>query len=204
MPIARLALVLAVAGCGSDTPPDTTPPDPSAAAKFRGYAAVQDDLYAKFADPGSSFELSAYLGPTGDELSKLVGRPDGFGVSYDVRNAQPNAMNVLVWRMMLVPFAHDLAATCPGTHLTPLADPPLELNSQAQAIASALCAWPKADEAAIGAAWNLVVGDVATPASRAAFVKFAHDPDLQGRTADDALPNVWLGALLHPSFLLEQ
>jgi len=40
--------------------------------------------------------------------------------------------------------------------------------------------------------------------SRAAWIQYAHSSDLQSRRADDALPLLWLGALLHPAFLLEQ
>jgi hypothetical protein len=193
---------LAIAGCRAASS-DGEPIDPSAAAKYRGYAAIQSDLYAKFAAPGSAFELYRYLGSTGDELSKLVGRPDGFGVNYDVRNAQPNAMNVLVWRMMLRPFASDLAATCPGTSLAQLAQPPLVLNAQAAPIVRALCAWPNVGDDALGAAWDLVI-DIAPPASRDAFVRYARGADLASRPGDAALPDVWLGALLHPAYLLEQ
>src|SRR5687768_2683803 len=123
------AVVLAmIAGCGDNEVPGVDEPvDPSAAANFRGYAAIQEDLYAKFLDEGSAFELHRYLGPSGEELSRLVGRPDGFGVSFDVRNAAPNAMNVLVWRMMLGAFASDLAASCPDSGIARQADPPIAL-----------------------------------------------------------------------------
>jgi len=199
-----VALALA-AGCGDNVASgDDTPIDPSAAANFRGYAAVQNDLYGKFAAPGSAFELFRYLGPSGEELSRLVGRPDGFGVGFDVRNARPNGMNVLVWRMMLKGFANDLAATCPGSGLSPGVDPPLALSARAAPIVRALCAWPKVSDDALAVAWDLTIGYLAPKTSRDAWIAFAHGADLQSRRADDALPQLWLGALLHPSFLLEQ
>jgi hypothetical protein len=199
-----VAVVLALlAGCGDNNVPAVDEPvDPSAAAGFRGYAAIQDDLYAKFLTEGSSFELHRYLGDSGEELSRLVGRPDGFGVSYDVRNAKPNAMNVLVWRMMLSGFANDLVATCPGSRHVPLVDPPIALTQHAAQIASALCAWPDVNDRALGEAWDLVVGYLAPKTSREAFVRFART--LADQRADDALPTIWLGAFLHPTFLLEQ
>jgi len=193
-----------VAGCGDSGPGDDVPIDPSAAANFRGYAAVQDDLYAKFIAADSPFELYDYLGKNGEELSKLVGRPDGFGVTLDVRNAKPNAMNVIVWRMMLRGFANDLAAGCPGSHLTPAMQPKIALNAQANGVVMALCAWPTVDDKALGAAWDLTIGYLAPAKSRDAWIKYAHSADLQSRSADDALPQLWLGALLHPAFLLEQ
>jgi hypothetical protein len=203
----RTISILAVVaiGCHASQPPaDTAPIDPSQAATFRGYAAIQNDLYAKFIAPGASFELSLYLGASGDELSKLVGRADGFGVAYGVKNGQPNAMNVLVWRMMLRAFASDLAASCPHSRLASVSSQVLALSDAAKPIVGALCAWPAADDATVGAAWDLVVADLAPAASKAAFVRYARGADLLGRTADDAIPDVWLGALLHPSFLLEQ
>ncbi|MBX3158349.1 MAG: hypothetical protein KF773_20435 [Deltaproteobacteria bacterium] len=199
MRISFVAVALAAAaGCGTD--PEEEPVDPSAAARFRGYAAVQDELYAKFIAPGTPFELFRYLGPSGEELSRLVGRPDGFGVTFDVRNARPNGMNVLVWRMMLRSFATDLAATCPGSR----EGASIELAPAANATVGALCAWPAVDNEAAGAAWDLVVGRRAPERSRAAFVQYARALDLEHRPAADALAQIWLGALLHPSFLLEQ
>jgi hypothetical protein len=192
-----------VAGCG-DSGPDDPPIDPSAAANFRGYAAVQDDLYAKLIAADTPFELYDYLGKNGEELSKLVGRPDGFGVTLDVRNAKPNAMNVIVWRMMLRGLANDLAASCPGSHLTPAMTPKITLNAQATGVVMALCAWPTVDDKALGDAWDLTIGYLAPAKSRAAWIQYAHSSDLQSRRADDALPLLWLGALLHPAFLLEQ
>jgi len=111
-------------------------------------------------------------------------------------------MNVLVWRMMLRPFAMDVAAKCPASMLGASVAQPLQLNAQAAAIASALCAWPNATDAEVGAAWDLVVGYLAPDTSRTAYIQFAHG--LQSRAPDDALPDLWLGALLHPAFLLEQ
>ena len=193
-----------VAGCGDSGTADDPPVDPSAAANFRGYAAVQDDLYAKFIAADTPFELFDYLGKNGDELSKLVGRPDGFGVTLDVRNAKPNAMNVIVWRMMMRGFANDLAASCPGSHLTPAMTPKIALSAQANDVVMALCAWPAVDDKALGDAWDLAIGYLAPAKSRAAWIAYAHSSDLQSRRADDALPLLWLGALLHPAFLLEQ
>ena len=196
-----LAVVLVV-GCGDNAVvTDDEPVDPSQAAGFRGYAAVEDDLRAKFLQPDSDFELYNYLGDAGEELSRLTGRPDGFGVAFDVRNSRPNAMNVLVWRMMLEGFARDLAATCPGSTL-PAAG--FALSARANVTVGALCGWPAVDDAALGEAWTLVIGRTAPAASRDAFLRYAHSADLQSRRGDDALPQLWLGALLHPAFLLEQ
>jgi hypothetical protein len=113
-------------------------------------------------------------------------------------------MNVLVWRMMMQPLASDLAATCSGSKLSPIATPAIRLNPSAASVGRALCAWPNVDDQALGDAWDLVVGYLAPSASRDAFIGYAKNGDLAARTADDALPNVWLGALLHPAFLLEQ
>jgi len=198
-----LAVAIAIVGCGDNTPGDDAPLDPSAAANYRGYAAIQEELYATFLAPDSAFELFRYLGGSGEELSRLVGRPDGFGVAFDVRNARPNAMNVLVWRMMLKGFASDLAATCPGSALVPGVEPAIVLNGRAAPVVKALCAWPAVSEAALGEAWDLVIGHLAPRTSRDAFIRYARGADLQSRRADDALPLVWLGALLHPAFLLE-
>lgn len=201
---ASVALALAVVGCGTSNPDDDQPVDPSAAAHYRGYAAVQDDLYAKLVAPGTPFELFRYLGGSGEELSRLVGRPDGFGVTYDVRNSRPNAMNALVWRMMLTGLANDLAATCPGSTHVPTTDPPIALGAHAAPLVAALCAWPAVSDDALTAAWDLSVGYLATTESRDAWLAFAHTADMKGRSADEAIPMLWLGAFLHPSFLLEQ
>src|SRR5690242_15036923 len=91
---AHYLIVLAVAACGDGSARDDQPADPSGAAAYRGYAAVQDELYAKFVVDGRPFELFDYLGSSGAELSKLVGRPDGFGAGFEDGATTPNAMNV--------------------------------------------------------------------------------------------------------------
>lgn len=192
-----------VAGCGDNKPNEPTDPiDPSAAAGYRGYAAVEDDLRIKFLAPDAAFELFTYLGDDGEQLSRLVGRPDGFGVNFDNHNNKPNGMNILVWRMMLSRFASDLAATCPGSGITKINT--LELNSRAQQIVGALCSWPTVTDDALGNAWDLMVGKLAPKESREAFIELGHHADLTGRRGDDALPSLLLAALVHPSFLLEQ
>ena len=197
-----ILLALAVAACGDNsTTGDDQPVDPSGAAAYRGYAAVQDELYAKFVADGNPFELFDYLGPSGDELSKLVGRPDGFGAGFEAGQTTPNAMNVLVWRMMLQAFAHDLAASCPGSHLKAVSVPADAIGATARPVVQGLCAWPASDDA-VGAAWDYVIGVRAPAASRAAYIHMAHG--FAARPTDDAVTDLWLAALIHPSFLLEQ
>ena len=207
MPTRQLVsvFVLALSACADQphpNPPEPVPP--SAAAKFRGYAAVQDDLYYRFLDPSSDFELFRYLGDDGEQLSNLVGRPNGFGTTFDTRTNKPNSMNVLVWRMMLSRFANDIAAACPGSPLTALAMPPIAISSQALLITSALCAWPAVGDEALAAAWNLLLDSRAPAASRDAWIALARSPELQAMPADKALPTLWVAAFLHPTFLLEQ
>ncbi len=198
-------VTLVLGACGDNLKPiDDPPDDPSAAAGFRGYAAVQDDLYVAFLEPESEFELHDYLGESGEQLSMLVGRADGFGVTFETPNVKPNSMNVLVWRMMLARFASDLAATCPNSTIVPAADPALVLNPRAAKVVAALCSWPTASERALGDAWDLVIGHLAPESSRRAWLVLATSPDLRDLGADDALPSLWLAALLHPAFLLEQ
>lgn len=197
-----LALCLVVAGCGDSSPSDDPPVDPSGAASYRGYAAVEDELYAKFVADGQAFELSDYLGTSGDELSNLVGRPTGFGASFDPGQTTPNAMNVLVWRMMLQAFAHDLAAACPHAKGAAVQLPKAALRADAAGVVQGLCAGGAAGDDALGAAWDYVVGVRAPASSRAAYIKMAHG--LRTQTGDDAVADLWLAALLHPSFLLAQ
>jgi len=199
---AHLFILLAVAACGDNSAGDDQPVDPSGAAAYRGYAAVQDELYAKFVADGQPFELFDYLGTNGDDLSKLVGRPDGFGAGFEPGATTPNAMNVLVWRMMLRAFAHDLAASCPQSSLTPVSLHADALSATAQPVVLGECAWPASDQAA-GAAWDYVVGVRAPTASRAAFIQMVHGLSTS-ETANDGIADLWTAALLHPSFLLEQ
>ena len=194
------AMVLAACGGPDD---DQEPIDPSAAANFRGYAAVQEDLYTAFLEPGSEFELFRYLGDDGEALSRLVGRPDGFGVTFDPRTGRPNGMSVLIWRMLLLHFASDLAQTCPGSTIEPAAEPHLVLNARAASVVGALCSWPTVTDEALGAAWDLTVSYLAPKTSRTAWIAMAKDPELVALGRDQALPSLLVAAFLHPAFLLE-
>jgi hypothetical protein len=194
------AMVLAACG-GSDD--EQEPVDPSAAANFRGYAAVQEDLYSAFLEPGSAFELFRYLGDDGEALSRLVGRPDGFGVTFDPRTGRPNGMSVLIWRMLLLRFSTDLAQTCPGSTLEAAAEPRIVLNARAASVVGALCSWPNVTDDQLKAAWDLSVSYLAPKTSRDGWLAMAKDPELVALGPDQALPSLWVAAFLHPSFLLE-
>ncbi|MBX3159225.1 MAG: hypothetical protein KF773_24870 [Deltaproteobacteria bacterium] len=199
-----VAVAVAVAAACGDNLEGDAPIDPSGAATFRGYAAVQEDLYAAFIAPQTPFELHRYLGESGEALSRLVGRPDGFGVTYDARNARPNGMNVLIWRMLLSRFANDLAAKCAGSVIVDGVDPQIELHERAHAVVDAMCTWPPASDATLREAWDLAIGYLAPVAARDAWIRLAHDPELAALDRDRGLPSLWLAAFLHPSFLLEQ
>ncbi|HTL33789.1 MAG TPA: hypothetical protein VL326_11725 [Kofleriaceae bacterium] len=190
-------LVVALAACGTDSNSDP-PTDPSAAAAYRGYVSVEDELYAKFVVAGKPFELYEYLGTSGEELSNLVGRPTGFGAAFTPGQTTPNAMNVLVWRMMLQAFARDLAASCSG-HGAAKQLPNDAIRPEAKSIVQGLCTGAASSDEALGAAWDYVVGVRAPAASRAAYIRMAH-----GLTSNDAVADLWLATLLHPSFLLAQ
>lgn len=198
----NLPLLIALVACSENhaiEEPD--PVDPSAAAGYRGYAAVEDDLRVTFLEPAASFTLFSYLGNDGEQLSRLVGRPDGFGVNFDDHNNKPNGMNILVWRMMLLRFASDLAAICPGSGLTKINT--LQLNAQARQVVGALCSWPAVSDDALASAWDIVIGTRAPAASRDGFIALARSAELTTLPGDVALPALWLAAFVHPGFLLQ-
>lgn len=196
-----VVLVVALAACGDSNSDDGPPTDPSNAAAYRGYAAVEAELYAKFVVTGQPFELYEYLGTSGDELSNLVGRPTGFGAAFTPGQTTPNAMNVLVWRMMLQAFARDLAASCSG-HGSAAQLRADAIRAEAKPIVAGLCAGATAGDDALGAAWDYVVGVRAPAKSRAAYIRMAKT--LTTRDGADPVADLWLATFLHPSFLLAQ
>jgi hypothetical protein len=199
-----MLFALAVAGCSSTAESEIPEPaaEQSAGARYRGYEAVQNHVRSTLIDPSAPFELHAYLGANGETLSYLLGRSDGFGVQYELVNATPNPMNMLVWRLMMSSFANDLAASCPGaTRPSTMPEAPLVLDARARPIVHALCAWP-ADDAAIGAAWDLVMGHRAPRDEREPFIAYARA--LGNRSAADALPSLWSGIFLHAAYLLDR
>ena len=56
--IARLVLLaLLVTSCGSEETATPPPEEPSEPARYRGYAAIQADLYRSFVAPNSTVSL---------------------------------------------------------------------------------------------------------------------------------------------------
>jgi len=128
-------------------------------------------------------------------------RPDGFGVTFDTRNAKPNGMNVLGLANDAVALRRrsrgDVPAECACAGR---AEPEIVLNSRAAKRGRCAVRLARGRRQGAGRCVGPRDGFRASKDSRAAFIAFAHGADLQGRSADKALPSLWLGALVHPRF----
>lgn len=87
------------------------------AAEFRGYMAANQLLRERVFEEGSEFQLGQYVGqsyhPMQTNLLDLLGTyKTGFGGGF--RNGKPNALNMLLWHLLLSEFSNDVAKACKG------------------------------------------------------------------------------------------
>ena len=201
------AFLLAVMSCSqARREPSKLASDGETVGRFKGYVAVDLGMRQRLLAPGAANHLSGYLGAETDEFSGLVSLLGGFsggsGASQ-FRAGDPNAMNMVLWQMVLSLFSQDLAKSCDA----PTPADALPLNSAFSARLMPLCSWPtpaaKTPEN-LQAFWLAVMGYAAPQAEFAAWRDYflAVDSPYANAAPKDVVGAMLLAMFLNPNFLL--
>ena len=212
---ARLLLAagtFALWGCGGpglEMPPGDaaiapTPAPEVKVAGYKGYDSINQALMGRLVRGPEGFQLTAYLGRSGPDLTMLLGAWQGAGVTNEFANARPNATSFLIWRTAFIGLGRDVARLCPGASEAPQVAK-LELHPAAAAAAAALCRWPdddREDPDAWLTFWLALVGYDAPFEAYHTWRAHFESPTYQGLPAQEVIPLMVAGALLNPHVLL--
>jgi hypothetical protein len=166
-------------------------------SRFKGWDAVARELSIRLAPPGESLDLDQFI--PADNLEDLVGTWYRFGDEHAFQNGTPNAVNMVIWRVILSGFAAGVAETC--------FEPYLDFNARFTQTVKTLCAWPAPEaktEAVLMDFWTGVMGYDAPEAEYVAWRDFFLTSSYRDRKAYDTIEAMTLAITMNPFFLLHR
>jgi len=188
-------------------------------ANYRGYLAINALVMDRMIVEQPWFNIGYYLNgfsfSSGDDtvegLPALLGHYEGNGLDSGFRNGKPNAINVVLYHLLMSSLAVDLASRCATGSPTPppapdRPGPMITLRPEFRAAIAPVCAWPEttamSDEALLGL-WLAVMKFDAPSTEFAAWKEFVRS-EYSSRTAAESLPDMLLAILMNPHFLIQK
>ncbi len=172
-------------------------------AQFKGYAATDRMIADRLLD-NRRFTLGKYLGifPTQFEASllDLLGSHQGFAVERKFQNGDPNAVNMLIWQVVLSSLAAEVRDNC-------LRTTDIGLNKRFRASLAAVCQWPDAgakSEATMRDFWMSVMGYDAPVEEYLAWRDFFLRSSYASKPGHETVPAMVQAILMNPHFLLKK
>lgn len=171
-------------------------------APYRGYVAVQDILGERLLKRGP-LSLSKYLEPMSpNDVVGLLTLLGTYAGSSEIKfiNGQPNALNMLLWYLLLSGVSQDVANGCVRSES-------LDWSPAFARALNAICAWPAPearDPAVMNAFWHALVSYDAPETELSAWRDFFLNSSFTNRPAAEAIPAMVLAALYNPNFLLKR
>ena len=174
---------------------------------YKGYAAINQILKERVTGP-SRFELGRYVGepyaePKPGSLIELLGTYSGTDTGAAFRNGSPNAMNLLLWSILLSRFSHDIGHSC--SNLTNAAASRFSLSNDFKKVLAPVCEWPESvatSPVSLKAYWDGLMGYDAPEDEFENWLAFAQQEARSGSDAATAISRITVAALLNPYFLL--
>lgn len=172
------------------------PPLNAALAQFKGMSAVSKELSARIAPAEAPIELDRFM--PADGLDDLTGTWSAFGTEHTFQNGQPNAVNMVLFRLTFSGFAKGLASSCTS--------PQLLFNETFFDTLEALCTWPSEEaksEDVMMAFWLAMMGYDAPKTEYEIWRDFIRGTYGQ-KKSDEAIQVMTLAIMLNPYFLLQR
>lgn len=165
-------------------------------AQFKGWEAISKELSIRIAPKDRPLDLDRFLPAA--SMDELLGTWSTFGTEHNFRNGVPNALNLMIWRVTLSRFAHEVGQSC--------TTPRLALHPRFIATLQRLCAWPAAearDEDVLLDFWTSVMGHDASPDEYVAWRDFFLR-EYRDRPAAETVAAMTLAVTMNPRFLLHR
>lgn len=170
---------------------------------FKGLATVQMTIKGRLYLPSTFFDLKSFLGDYSDEgLTTLLGAYDGRSGSSSLQNAAPNAVNTMLWQIVMDGAASQIAEyACVNNY-------PL-LDTHFEQVANKVCKWPSgADDRAqtLREFWLDLMRYDAPQAEMEAWVAQMTAPSgtVDTLKGEILVKELTQSILMNPYFLLEQ
>lgn len=185
----RIAVSLLVLFCAMALPATASP------AQFKGLNALSKELSARIAPVEAPIELDRFM--PADGLDDLTGTWSTFGTVHTFQNGQPNAVNMVLFRLAFSRFAKSLAASCKS--------PQLLLNEPFFDTLEALCTWPSTEaksEEVLMSFWLSMMGYDAPKSEYESwrdFVRLTYGR----KKSTDTIEAMTVALMLNPYFLLQ-
>ncbi len=180
-------------------------------ALYRGFSAIERLLAERILMEGSEFSFQkSYLklespipeAPSPDTFSliSLLGAYDPFSGNNQFQNGVPNAINMMLWQLLLQLTADDVGNYCRGAGRLPL-------HPFFKAILDPICRWPAAEAKTDGNLrnfWLSVMGYDAPEEEFLAWERFALTSRLSEKPAVEAVSQLFFLITYNPHFLLRK
>lgn len=168
--------------------------------RLRGHTEMAATLQNRIMTTGETFSFYPYLsgldGNTAKSLLDLTGtRPQGGG---DIINGNPNALNMLVLKLVLYKFSKAIASGCNHTVA--------KWNSSFRHALYNICEWPKdsaKDPKVMEAFWLSLMGYDAPHEELEAWRNFFLSSSYKNRSAKETVAAMSFAILYNPHFLIK-
>lgn len=209
----RALAILCLSGC---LPGGASVGTAHAEPQYRGFWAVTRDLSPRLLTGGRLLPLyrtlgdrippyaSALFGAIGSgSLSELLGfaGPGSTG-SWEMRNAHPNTLNVLLWALALDGLGREIGALCPGSPQAP--DWAAYARADLRGGVAPFCAPGTVPTRVQGwLLWSTLVGPEAPMESFEEWWSFAASSDRLAAPPGERVAEAVVAALFQPEFLFQ-
>lgn len=179
--------------------------------RLRPFQVINNLLHSRAMSKSAAFDISKYIEAEDPlafiydfdaSLKKLLGTFNGKGLVAEYIGAEPNAMNLLLWRLALTSFANDLAATCYDQKTAQEVD----LNASFRRVLFKVChsSDKRPSEKALKALWQALLNADAPESDFFAWQDFLVQRLLRDKESMQVvLSEALLAALYSPYFLVE-
>lgn len=175
--------------------------------ELRGYAEINQLIKQRVMAQTAQFDVSRYLGDAnsfGGGLIDLLGVSVGVGVDAGFRNGIPNAVNMVLYRMIADGVGDRLAQACAASDHNQ--EEWTGLSAGVQENLNVLCGWPSSSamsETTLNQFWMALMSFDAPPSERDLWRDFFVSSYV-GQTAAETIKAMSVAILINPYFLLKQ
>lgn len=175
-------------------------------SRLRGYVVINEMIAQRFLNTSEDLGLGQYLdtiytdsGLTsfGGSILDLLGGYSGSGYGSRFQNGEPNALNMLLWYLLLENFSQNLGQFCNGSF-------PLKLRESVREVLQDLCQWPHlaSPDEVLARYWFLIMGFEAPVEELSAWQDLARTPQAKQWSREETIAHITLAILYNPYFLL--